>query len=79
VVVAYTDGASEAADPQGNQLGIRGVEAFIRQAADTLDVPPREWPNRLLRGVTAHRQAPPRDDTLLVALYRPTAETSGTR
>lgn len=75
VVVAYTDGASEATDPQGQQLGIRGVEAFIRQAAETLSVPPREWPERLLRGVTAHRQAPPRDDTLLVALYRPADES----
>lgn len=78
VVVAYTDGASEAADPQGRQLGIRGVEDFIRQAAQTLSVPPREWPGRLLRGVTAHRQSPPRDDTLLVALYRPADKSPST-
>ena len=71
VVVAYTDGASEAAGRDGAQLGTAGVLRLVaRTSSDGL--PPERWPGEILRRVCEHRGvgAAPDDDTLIVALAR---------
>ena len=71
VVLAYTDGASEAADRRGEQLGTAGVLRLLaRTSSDGLS--PTDWPAAILKQVCAHRGAgaPPEDDTLVVVLTR---------
>jgi len=69
-IVAYTDGASEALSAvTGQMLGMTGV----REAVDAVavnDLPCSEWPTEIMRRVAAYRNAPPMDDTLLVAIQR---------
>lgn len=63
VLVAVTDGVTEAADDEGNQLGIDGAERLLvsferaRSAAD-----------QLAAAVESHRDGPPADDTLVVEI-----------
>jgi hypothetical protein len=82
-LVAYTDGATEAANEEGEMIGIDGVRRLIDDVArsKTSDAqgrplppdpdPANRWPDRLIRRVAAHRQAPPADDTLIALIYRP--------
>lgn len=68
VLVAYTDGLCEAANPAGEQLGTDGVRRLISEvSADGKS--PRGWPRAMLNGVLNYRQSPVEDDTLVVALY----------
>jgi serine phosphatase RsbU (regulator of sigma subunit) len=70
VLLAYTDGASEAVSPGGAQLGTAGVaRLFWDVSSDGL--PPAAWPSVLLARVATYRDAPPDDDTLLVIVSRP--------
>ena len=70
VLVAYTDGFSEAANPEEKQLGTEGVKNMI---AATCEVrrPPADWPQTLLDATLAYRQSPVDDDTLIMTLFRP--------
>ena len=62
----YTDGAIEARNPAGRQLGIAGLKQLLR----TLPGSPADWPVLILRQLTRHRAAPPEDDTLVAVAYR---------
>ena len=66
-VVAYTDGAAEAADGAGSMLGTAGVRRLAAAVAAD-GGPPQDWPAELLARVAAHRDGPPADDTLVVVV-----------
>ncbi len=74
-VIAYTDGAIEAADPSERMLGIEGFQEIV-QSRDLrwgLGARLEEIAERLKR----YRQGPPRDDTLVVeAFLRDITETN---
>jgi serine phosphatase RsbU (regulator of sigma subunit) len=69
VLLAYTDGLSEAANPDGKQLGVAGVKSLITSTCEDKDTPP-EWPSALLAATLAYRQSPVEDDTLVLSLFR---------
>ncbi len=84
VVIAYTDGAIEAADDHGRMLGVRGMRGLVAGtpqhvallARRSLSSKPMEdsagaWARCILRAVEQHRSGPPRDDTLVVEIARP--------
>jgi PAS domain S-box-containing protein len=64
-VVLYTDGLTEAWNPQGEMLGIEGLEEFVRRAARLPLPAAKEF---ILREVDAFRSGPPTDDVSLVIL-----------
>jgi serine phosphatase RsbU (regulator of sigma subunit) len=67
VLLAYTDGASEAADRAARQLGTTGVmRLFTSVSSDGLA--PEACPAALLQRIAAYRGGAPDDDTLIVAL-----------
>jgi serine phosphatase RsbU (regulator of sigma subunit) len=69
-IVAYTDGASEARSEQTHEmLGMTGVRQTMEAVAGSA-CPCEQWPTEIMRRVAAFRNAPPLDDTLLVALQR---------
>jgi serine phosphatase RsbU (regulator of sigma subunit) len=63
VVIAYTDGAFEARDSDGKQLGIE----HLRQTA-RFSPPPRSWPKFIAHAVAAHHDGNADDDVLIAAL-----------
>jgi len=63
-VLAYTDGANEATDARGRQLGLAGLQAII--AAGSADG--RSLADAVAAAVEAHRAGPPTDDTLILLL-----------
>ncbi|MBK7403537.1 MAG: serine/threonine-protein phosphatase [Phycisphaerales bacterium] len=63
-LLLYTDGAMECHDARGRQLGIVGLQAAIADADPT----PSGALHAVFRSVEAHRDGPPEDDTLVVAL-----------
>ncbi len=69
VLVAYTDGLSEAANPDGKQLGSDGVKSLLATQCDGHQ-PPDHWPETLLQSALAYRQSPVEDDTLILSMYR---------
>lgn len=68
-VLVYTDGAAEARDDRGRQIGTMGLEHLFREMRQ--QVPPHQWPQHVLGHVARHRNKPPDDDTLIAAVYRP--------
>jgi len=68
-VIAYTDGASEAAAPDGQMLGTEGVERLVRELRTSSQT--SDWASALADRVCSHRSGPPLDDTLLVVVSRP--------
>lgn len=77
-LVCYTDGATEAQNHRGEQLGTAGVERLLRYC--TMIAPdPGDWPADMLRGIIGHRNAPPGDDTLIAVLFRPRQTASVAR
>jgi serine phosphatase RsbU (regulator of sigma subunit) len=67
-VVLYTDGAMEARNHEtGKSLGMEGLQSIMQSLTPGLC---SAWPQQVLSQVTVHRQAPPDDDTLIVALCR---------
>jgi len=70
-VVAYTDGATDAANETGDRLRIEGLQRILAVDAP----PPRDdrgrWCRALLREINQHRFGAAKDDTLLVELHRP--------
>jgi serine phosphatase RsbU (regulator of sigma subunit) len=69
VVLAYTDGASEACNARDEQLGTEGVLRLFDQASSDGGVA-AEWPSMILRQVSSHRGHDPEDDTLIVTISR---------
>ncbi|MEO1584540.1 MAG: PP2C family protein-serine/threonine phosphatase [Planctomycetota bacterium] len=67
-LIAYTDGATEATNDAGRMLGIRGMQGVL---ASSEKQPEGGWPAVLLAAVDGHRDGPPKDDTLLIELFRP--------
>jgi hypothetical protein len=80
VLVAYTDGATEARDAQGRYLGIAALQHVI-----ALESPASgSWPALITQTVDRHRHGPIADDTLVIEIARPlvsdpVALTSGAR
>ncbi len=62
-IIAFTDGAFEAADARGQLLGLDRLESLV--AAAPPDAP---MPDTLAHAIAAHRAGPPADDTLIVEL-----------
>jgi serine phosphatase RsbU (regulator of sigma subunit) len=69
-VVAYTDGAAEARNNNGQMLGTAGVKKLLSKIAGDGRIPP-DWPGDVMRQVVEYRGAPPDDDTLIATLFRP--------
>ncbi|MBS0195316.1 MAG: serine/threonine-protein phosphatase [Planctomycetes bacterium] len=65
-MVLYTDGAIEAASPEGMMLGLNG----LRRILSARNAPPLNWPDVLLGAVADHRRGAPLDDTLIVQISR---------
>ena len=74
--LAYTDGATEAADEGGRMLGIRGMQGILAAGATQSE---GAWPVALLTEVDAHRDGPPKDDTLVIEIYRTVSSASSRR
>jgi serine phosphatase RsbU (regulator of sigma subunit) len=69
-VVAYTDGAAEAKNDRNTMLGMAGVQRILELIARERNSP-ADWPGQMLRRVLDYRGAPPDDDTLVTAMFRP--------
>ncbi|MEM6562597.1 MAG: SpoIIE family protein phosphatase, partial [Planctomycetota bacterium] len=67
-VMIYTDGAAEARDDRGRQIGTKGLESLFD--AMSCDLNPADWPGTVLGHVAQHRNRPPEDDTIVAAMYR---------
>ncbi len=67
-LVLYTDGAIESHADDGSMFGIDRVRALL---ASHDAARPGEWTRTLMERVEAFRDGPPRDDTLIVEVYRP--------
>jgi sigma-B regulation protein RsbU (phosphoserine phosphatase) len=65
-LLLYTDGAIEARNAQGRQLGIEGLANALR-AGDPINDPATAC-ERLMAAVDTHRDGHPEDDTLAVAV-----------
>ena len=67
-LVLYSDGISEAADPEGNELGLEGIGRCLEPLAGAA---PAEIAEALLQAAAAHRRGGEAEDdvTLLVARY----------
>jgi serine phosphatase RsbU (regulator of sigma subunit) len=62
-IILYTDGAFEARDRQGNQLGIPRLEDLL-----TRHPPPRNWSQHLESAVVKHSGGQTADDVLIASL-----------
>lgn len=67
VLVAYTDGASEARSEGGALLGIEGLERALATLA-AADAAPAAAVNRLTDAADGHRFGPARDDMMVVGV-----------
>lgn len=73
-LIAYTDGAIEARNDAGRQLGVSGllrVLACGKPDPAGVAVGVGGWITTILRAVENHRMGPPRDDTIIVEITRP--------
>jgi serine phosphatase RsbU (regulator of sigma subunit) len=73
-LIAYTDGAIEARNDAGRQLGVSGllrVLACGKPDPAGVSVGVGGWITTILRAVEGHRMGPPRDDTIVVEITRP--------
>ena len=71
LLFAYTDGASEAANPAGTQLSTAGLQALVLQSLGVST--PESLPSHLQEAIGRYRATSPQDDTLLVtAWFNPT-------
>lgn len=73
VLIAYTDGATEARDHAGRYLGIRGLQRIVAAAPVRSDKP---WLPIILEAVESHRHGPTADDILVIEIRRPLATDS---
>ncbi|MCC6320374.1 MAG: serine/threonine-protein phosphatase [Phycisphaerales bacterium] len=65
-LIAYTDGAIEARNPEGRMLGVFGFQKALAACLAGRS----ELTAQLLRIVEQHREGPPADDTLFVEITR---------
>ncbi len=65
-VIAYTDGAIEARNPEGRMLGVLGLQKALASCLCGR----AELAAQLLMVVEQHRSGPPEDDTLVVEISR---------
>lgn len=65
-IIAYTDGAIEARNPEGRMLGVFGFQKALASFLSGR----HDLAGRLLTMVEQHRAGPPEDDTLLVEITR---------
>ncbi len=72
-LIAYTDGAIEARDERGRMLGVTGL---LRVIAGGRQVRPGGWVGTVLEAVDSHRAGPPADDTIVIEITRPLANTT---
>lgn len=73
-LIAYTDGAIEARNDAGRQLGVSGllrVLACGKPDPAGVSIGVGGWITTILRAVEGHRMGPPRDDTIVVEITRP--------
>jgi len=68
VLIAYTDGATEARNEQGRMLGVDGLLRIVAASRPDED---GGWASSVLRAVDEYRYGPLQDDTLMVEIYRP--------
>jgi serine phosphatase RsbU (regulator of sigma subunit) len=71
-LIAYTDGAIEARDDRGRMLGVAGL---MRVIASGTNVRPGGWVGTVLEAVDSHRAGPPADDTIVIEITRPLADS----
>ena len=65
-LVLYTDGLTESTNPSGVELGVGGLEAYVKEAAS---FPPNEWVESMMGRVRDFRgDVPATDDQLLLAI-----------
>ncbi len=69
VVIAYTDGATEARDRAGRMLRVEGMQRIVAGAHHRTDNGCLS--DTILSAVEQHRFGPPADDTLIVEIVRP--------
>lgn len=74
-LIAYTDGAFECRDRQGNQLRIAGIRSLISRGPGTI----ADWPAALIKCVEQFRHGAPPDDTLVVELQHSSPGPVGPR
>ncbi|MFN7020354.1 MAG: PP2C family protein-serine/threonine phosphatase [Phycisphaerales bacterium] len=65
-LIAYTDGAIEARNPEGRMLGVFEFQRILANCLTARD----DLVSQLLREVESHRSGPPADDTLIVEISR---------
>ncbi len=70
VLIAYTDGATEARNDRGQMLRVEGLQRIIAGLRPE-DASWGGWSGAVLRAVDQHRFGPPADDTLVVEAMRP--------
>lgn len=63
-IIAYTDGAIEAIDSKGRELGLKGLRALVDVGA----APGESLVHALAAAIERHRAGAPTDDTLIVKL-----------
>lgn len=68
VLVAYTDGATEARDANGRMLRVEGIQRIICSAPPDGNA---RWADRLSQAIRDFRYGSAQDDTLIVEVYRP--------
>jgi hypothetical protein len=68
-LIIYTDGATEALDAAGRQLGTEGLRKALSAAA-AKSAPDRPLETSLMNAVAAHRVGAAQDDTLVVCATR---------
>ncbi|MEL7472890.1 MAG: PP2C family protein-serine/threonine phosphatase [Planctomycetota bacterium] len=66
-LVAYTDGATEAKNAEGEMLGLVGIQRLMAQRSASLG----SWSSLVAAAVDGFRDGPPLDDTLVIEMFRP--------
>ncbi|MBU6414190.1 MAG: SpoIIE family protein phosphatase [Planctomycetes bacterium] len=66
-IIAYTDGAFECRDRNGQQLRISGIRRLLARGPGEA----KSWPESIIRAVADFRHGPPPDDTLVIEISRP--------
>lgn len=66
-IIAYTDGAFECRDRNGQQLRISGIRRLLSRGPGES----KSWPESIIRAVADFRHGPPPDDTLVIEVSRP--------
>ncbi len=73
VLIAYTDGATEARDQHGRYYGIAGIQRILATGSPLLDHDDGSggWPGAIRQQVEKHRYGPTADDILVIEIRRP--------